>query len=354
MSNRGNIIIVYGSYGYTGRLIVKECITRGLKVILSGRNAERLKRQSEESGFPFEVVDMKDSAALKNLLTKGKLVIHCGGPFKFTARTMVEMCLLTQTHYTDISGEYQVFEILSGFDRQAKEADITVLPGTGFDVVPSDCLALYLKKKLPSATKLQLAFTMSGDGLSRGTSKTMVQGLGEGSVVRKNGKITNLPLGEQIIEVNFGSFKKICLNIPWGDVSTAWWSTRIPDIEVYAAVNSKSIFLVKVSRYFNWILRRKWLKDLLLKRIDGKSDGPTTEKIHTSRSFLWGRVTDPSGGSATATIETLSGYLLTSKASVLIAERILRGEDHPGYQTPASAYGPDLILAIDGTLRSDL
>jgi short subunit dehydrogenase-like uncharacterized protein len=353
MSNRNETLIVYGSYGYTGRLIIKECRSRGLKVILSGRNREKLKEQSDESGFPFEVVDIKDLTALKNLLRKGKVVIHCAGPFKFTAREMVVMCLATQTHYTDISGEYQVFEMLAGFDRQAQEANITVMPGTGFDVVPSDCLATHLKRQLPSATKLQLAFTMSGGGLSRGTSRTMVHGLGEGTVVRRNGKITHLPLGQQILEVDFGPFKKTCLNIPWGDVSTAWRSTRIPDIEVYAAVSSASIPFVRMSRYFNWLLKRKWLKTFLLNRVDRKPDGPPEAKIKQARSFLWGQVSDPSGKSATATMETSNGYVLTSRASVLIAERILNGQYQRGYQTPASAYGPDLILEIDHTARRD-
>ena len=354
MDNRGDVLVVYGSYGYTGRLIVKECISRGLNLILSGRNAQRLKQQSEETGFPFEVVAITDSSALKNLLLKGKVVIHCGGPFQFTAKTMVEMCLLTQTHYTDISGEFQVFELLSHFDTQAKEENITILPGTGFDVVPSDCLALHLKQKLPTATKLQLAFTMSGGGLSRGTSKTMVQGLGEGSVVRRNGKITNIPLGRQILEVDFGPFKRICLNIPWGDVSTAWWSTRIPNIEVYTAVNPKSIRLARMSSYLNGLLRKHWLKNFLLKRIDQRSDGPADSKIRSSRSYLWGKVTDPSGNAQAAIIETMNGYLLTSKASVLIADKILQGQYRPGYQTPATAYGPNLVLEIEGTVRKDL
>jgi short subunit dehydrogenase-like uncharacterized protein len=351
IGNKSDTVVLYGSYGYTGRLIASECKSRGLHVILSGRNRNALENQSKDTGYPFETVELYNTADLKKLLEKAKVVIHCGGPFQSTAKAMVDMCLVTGTHYTDISGEYQVFEMLAARNGEAKVAGITILPGTGFDVVPSDCLAVYLKKKLPSATKLQLAFAMSKGGLSRGTAKTMVQGLGNGATVRTAGKLAHLPLGEKVIWVDFGLFKSRCLNIPWGDVSTAWISTRIPDIEVYAAANSKTIAAAKMSRYFNWALKATWVKKILMKKIDQRPDGPAAEKTEGSNSYLWGKVSDDGGHSVTATIQTVSGYKLTAKTSVLIAERILRGDFKSGYQTPGTAYGPDLILEIENTVR---
>jgi short subunit dehydrogenase-like uncharacterized protein len=351
MNARQNTIIVYGSYGYTGKLIVEECKSRGLHVILAGRRNVPLESQSKETGYPFEIADMNDSIALQGLLEKGKLVIHCAGPFQDTARRMVEMCLSTQSHYTDISGEYQVFEMLQGYDSEGKRAGITILPGTGFDVVPSDCMALHLQKQLPAARRLELAFTSPGGGLSRGTAKTMVQGLGYGSVVRKSGKLVHIPLGEKIKEIDFGSGKFTCVNIPWGDVSTAWFSTGIPDIEVYTPASPALIAASKASRYFNWLLKSRWLKNILSSIIDQRTAGPDREKINSSKSFLWGKVYDDSGKTSSALIETLSGYDLTSKTSVLIAQKILSGNFKTGFQTPASAFGADLILEIENTRR---
>jgi short subunit dehydrogenase-like uncharacterized protein len=91
-------VIIYGSYGYTGQLIVKECKSKNWDVILAGRNREALQQQHEQTGFPFEVVDINDAPALKNLLHKSDLVIHCGGPFRFTAQAMADACLETNTH----------------------------------------------------------------------------------------------------------------------------------------------------------------------------------------------------------------------------------------------------------------
>jgi short subunit dehydrogenase-like uncharacterized protein len=352
--NRSSTIILFGSYGYTGKLIAQECKQQKLNVILAGRNLDALQKQSNETGYPFEVVQIDDRVALQKLLEKGAVVIHCAGPFQFTAKAMADACLETRTHYTDITGEYQVFEMLTGYDEKAKRAGITILPGTGFDVVPSDCLALHLKNKLPDADHLQLAFAMSKGGLSRGTAKTSVEGLGHGSTIRSNGRLLPVPLGEKILEVDFGAFTRKALNIPWGDISTAWRSTGIPNIEVYMSAPDKMIFYAKVSNYFGWLLRMRWVKRILHRKLDERPAGPDEQRRTSGKSFLWGKVWNDAGDTHISRIETLNGYSLTAKTSTLIAEKILKGNFKPGYQTPAMAYGADVILEVMDTKRVDV
>lgn len=348
-------IIIYGSYGYTGKLIVQECKTKNLRVILAGRKREALQKQHEQTGYPFEVLDVHDTPALKNLLQKGSMVLHCGGPFIYTAKAMADACLEVKIHYTDITGEYQVFEMLAEeYDAKAKQAGIMIMPGTGFDVVPSDCLALHLKKRLPSATHLQLAFAMSKGGLSRGTKKSMTEKLGSGSLIRRNGVLTSIPMGEKFMEIDFGSFKTKALNIPWGDISTAWRSTNIPNIEVYAGATDSMIKNAKRSNYLNWLLRMRWVKNFMLKQIDKKPPGPSEKNLETGRSFLWGKIWDGAGNQFTSTMEAPSGYALTAKTAVLIAEKILAGNFKAGYQTPAMMYGEGLILEIATAKRVDV
>ena len=116
------LIVVYGSYGYTGKLIVNLCRQKSLEVVLAGRNMAALAEQSRESGYPYQVIESHDREGLRKLLEPAAVVIHCGGPFKHTAKTMAEACLATKTHYTDITGEYQVFEMLAGMDTLAMSA----------------------------------------------------------------------------------------------------------------------------------------------------------------------------------------------------------------------------------------
>jgi len=346
-------VIVYGSYGYTGQLIVAECKAKGVDVLLSGRNADQLQLQSTATGYPFQAVDINDHRALCDLLKRGALVIHAAGPFQFTAEAMAKACLETQRHYTDITGEIQVFERLARMDADARKAGIALMPGTGFDVVPSDCLAAHLKTRLPSAMHLQLAFASNKGGLSRGTSKTMVEGMGLGGAVRKNGKIVGVPLHEGITEINYGPFQIPSIRIPWGDVSTAYYSTGIGNIEVFRGADKNLIKQVNASRYFNWLLRMRWVKNYLLRQVDKKPAGPNEERRAKSKMYLWGKVADDHS-SAVSLLETVEGYTLTAHTSVLIAQKILAGNFKPGFQTPSLAYGPDLILEVGGSRRLDL
>lgn len=322
--------------------------------MLSGRSEAELKRQSEHSGYPYQVVDSGDLEAIKKLLKPATVVIHCAGPFRYTSQLMAEACLATQTHYTDITGEYQVFESLAGLNGQAKKIGITIMPGTGFDVVPSDCLALHLKNRLPSATHLQLAFTMSSGGLSRGTKKSMTEGLGDRGLIRKDGKLIGIALGEKVMDIDFGPFKTKTLCIPWGDISTAWRSTGIPNIEVYTGATGQMIRNARMSNYLGWLLRMRWVKNYLLKQIDKRPPGPSDQKREGGRSFLWGKVLDASGKECVSRLETMSGYSLTARTAVLIAEKVLNGNFIAGYQTPAMAYGAELIMEVESTKRTDI
>lgn len=347
-----NLIVIYGSYGYTGSLIVEKCKREQLNVLLAGRNKTKLEAQSKKTGYPYKTLKISEPEKLIALLEPAILVIHCGGPFQFTAQRMIEACLATKTHYTDITGEIAVFELAASYNKKAMETDIMLLPGAGFDVVPTDCLALHLKNRLPEATHLELAFATSGGGSSRGTSKTAILGLGEGSLIRKSGRITKVPLHENLKVIDYVKFKTISARIPWGDVSTAYYSTGIQNIEVYMGVNKNIARMIQASRFLNWLLKQHWVKNIFLHKIN-KATGPDEEKRNKGRSYIVGVASDNRQKIKTQ-IETPNGYTLTALSTVAIAQKILDKNFKPGFQTPSLAYGADFILEFEGVTRSDL
>ena len=223
-----------------------------------------------------------------------------------------------------------------------------LMPGAGFDVVPSDCLASYLKSQLPTAINLQLAFMSKGGRLSRGTTKTMIENLGEPQAVRKDGSYSYQLMGNSIKEVDYGPFKQVSMGISWGDISTAFVSTGIPNIEVFSGTTKEQIAKVKKMIKLSFLLKSKLVKNFLKGKIDKKPDGPSDERRKEGRMFLWGRVSDTST-SVEARLSTLDGYTLTAKTAVLISQKILTGDFKIGYQTPSTAYGHDLILEIEGS-----
>lgn len=345
--------LLYGATGYTGQLIAEYAASFGLKPILAGRSEAKVKALAESLGLEYRVFDLADTAALDAALKETPVVLHAAGPFMFTAKPMLEACLRTGTHYLDITGEIAVFEMAVRMDKKAREAGIMLLPGAGFDVVPTDCLALHLKNRMPDATHLQLAFAGLGGGVSQGTAATMAENLGEGGAMRKDGKIVKVPMGHKSMIVPFRDKSLFVMSIPWGDVSTAYHSTGIPNIETYMGFSPSAYRWVKLQRYFNWLLRTSFVRNIVKKRIKERPAGPTPEQRARSKSFVWGRVSNAEGKVLEAQLVTPEGYTLTALTSLLIAKKVLNGNAPVGFQTPAKAYGEDLILEVEGAERID-
>lgn len=343
--------MIYGANGYTGELIVREAVKRGMKPIIAGRTARKIAPLSGKFGLEARAFSLEDPDGIDSALKGIDAVLHCAGPFSLTSAPMVAACLRKEIHYLDITGEIAVFEAMAKRDEAAKDAGVMIMPGVGFDVVPSDCLALHLKERLPSATRLQLAFCGLG-GLSHGTQATMTMNIGNGGAVRRDGQIVTVPTAWKTREIDFGKFRKTGVTIPWGDVATAYHTTRIPNIEVYTAIPSAQIKLLKVARYFGGILATSPIQKFLQSRIP--EGGPSDEQRRAGATYLWGRVEDAQGNAVESRQSGPEGYTLTVLAALAIVEKVLKGEFRAGFQTPARAYGAGLILEIEGTERVDL
>lgn len=347
-----NKFLLYGANGYTGRLIASMASQFNLIPVLAGRNSTALKEMSLALSLEFVIVDLDDTSALETMLKKFPLVLHAAGPFKFTAQKMAQACLATGVHYIDITGEIAIFELLKKMDGLAKEKGIMIMPGVGFDVVPTDCMAKFLHEKMPNATNLKLAFATIGGKLSHGTATTMAEGMGEGGAVRENGKIVRKPLGHKGFWVDFGVKKMFVMTIPWGDISTAYTTTSIPNIETYTAASPKTFSMLKWQKWFNWMLQLSFVRNYYKKKIKKMPAGPDEQMRLKAKSLVWGEVTNDQNEKIIATLQGPEGYTLTAMSSLLITQKILSGNYKIGYQTPAACYGADLVLEISGVTRS--
>jgi short subunit dehydrogenase-like uncharacterized protein len=357
---QNNSFLLYGANGYTGELIARYAHDYNLQPILAGRSKESIEPLAQKLQLPFRIFSLDDTTALLAALKEVKVVIHAAGPFQFTAKQMIEACLQTGTHYLDINGDIAVFEMIKRYDEAAKKSGIMLLPGAGFDVVPTDCTALQLKKILPDAVELELAFATLGGSLSHGTAITMATKLGEGGAMRKDGKIIRVPLGKKGMWVDFftgsdrGIKKLFVMSIPWGDISTAYTTTGIPNITSYTGIAKKTYTLLKAQALFNWLLRTNWIRNFIKKKIKQRPAGPSDEQRSKATSLVWGRATNAAGYMAIVRMSGPEGYSLTMHSALLIVQKILTGNFITGYQTPARVYGEDLVLEIPGVQREPI
>lgn len=350
MSSRN--LLIYGSNGYTGTLIARAAVEQGLRPILAGRNPVRVASLATELGLDYRCFTLEDPSAAVEALADIAAVLNCAGPFSHTSKQMVDNCLRTRAHYLDITGEIPILEALAARDNEAKSAGIMLLPGAGFDVVPSDCLVAHLKTRLPSATRLTLGLRAIGKR-SRGTSMTMVESIHRGGMVRRDGILTPVPAAWKHKLIDFGRGPVKTVLVPWADVSTAYFSTGIPNIEVYMAFPSSVRRMLVLTRYLGWVLGTSTVQSYLKRQVRNQPPGPTDEEREKGVSLLWGEVEDEAGHRVSSRMQTPESYMFTAQTAVAITKKVLAGSAPAGFQTPSRAYGEDFILEFGGVIRSD-
>ncbi|WP_372368902.1 trans-acting enoyl reductase family protein [Candidatus Uabimicrobium sp. HlEnr_7] len=344
--------MIYGANGYSGHLIVRMAVDQGMKPIIAGRNQEQISEIASNFSLEKRIFSLDNPDDISKNLEDIDVVLHCAGPFSRTALPMVNACLKSKTHYLDITGEMGVFASIQKLDSSAKDKEVMLMPGVGFDVVPTDCLAAHLKSRLPSATQLSLAFQGAG-GISHGTATTMVENAGGGGCIRRDGNLVKVKSAWRTRSIDFGYGKTKAITIPWGDVFTAYYSTNIPNIEVYMAAPFAMRFGAKVTRRLGFLLGSSPVQNYLKKRIKSKPAGPSDEQRMRGKSLVWGEVKD-GNEIRTSILEGPEGYTFTAIASLKIVEKVLNNDIKVGFQTPSLTYGSDLVKSCEGVSIKDL
>ncbi len=342
--------MIYGAYGYSGALIVEEAVSRGHRPVVAGRNADKLRPVAEQFDLEMRAFPVADAA---NHLEGIELILHCAGPFIHTAEPMLRACIDTKTHYLDITGEWPVFERAFDLDTEAKSAGIVLMPGVGFDVVPSDCLAAYVASKLPDATELDIGLSM-GTNASAGTLKSTIDALPNGNRARRDGELVKVPYRGATKSIRFSNGKSYqTLAIPWGDISTAYRSTGVPNITTYFVYPLAMVrYMATLGDTVPVMMRIKPLREFIKRQIEAIVQGPDAQARASTTGYIWAEARNDQGESAQAWLESAEGYEFTKLAAVRCVEQVL-DRKLSGSLTPSQAFGADFVLQIPGSKRVD-
>lgn len=341
--------LLYGANGYTGKIILEYAARYGLKPIIAGRSEEKLKPLAEKFKVDYFAFDLSYHVNIVHHIKGLNVVLNCAGPFSQTAEPLVKACLEAGVHYLDITGEIAVFEWIKSQHEQAVQSKICLVPGVGFDVVPTDCVARFLHQKMHDATHLTLALGPVGGQLSHGTASTMVENLGDKGAIREDGQIKAVPTGHKGQVFDFGGKTMFAMTIPWGDISTAYTTTGIPNIEVYARMSRSSFQAMKFQFAFNWLLRLSFVKKLIQKQLDKKVTGPDSAARAKGKSLVLGIVKNKKGEELKALLVGPEGYDFTAHAALLAVKRMETGNFQPGYYTPSLMFGVKFATEIPNT-----
>ncbi|HYC53734.1 MAG TPA: saccharopine dehydrogenase NADP-binding domain-containing protein [Candidatus Binatia bacterium] len=344
--------LLYGATGYSGSLLARASVARGMRPVLAGRNGAALEKLAGQLDLTFRVAALDDTRALDRALQGIGVVLHAAGPYSSTAAPMLEACMRAGAHYLDLTGEIGVVEQLAARGAQARSRGIMVMPGVGLDVVAGDCLALHTASRIKRPVRMK----MGVHGLrlvSRGTAKTIVEAAGDGKA-RRGGRITAMPLGSVERSFDFGWGPTACLNVSWADVATAWYTTGIPDIEVYCEAIVPLRLLAMSNRTMGAMLSTPPMQAWIKAHVDLLPPGPDEDARRRGAAIFVVEVEDAAGDRAVSRLRTAEAYSFTAMVAPAIAARAVSGDVEAGFQTPARVYGADLPLAFDGVVREDL
>ena len=344
--------MIYGANGYTGELIARQAVALGMTPVLAGRSAAKVQPLAQQLGLPHRVFDLsRPQAEWIEQLRGMRVVLLAAGPFSATADAMARACIKAGVHYLDITGEIDVFEHLHSLHEVAKAAGVVLCPGVGFDVIPTDCVALALKEAMPDATHLALGFETAMK-LSPGTLKTSLESAPQGGRVRRSGKLLTVPLAHEVRRIDFGQGEKLAVAVPWGDVSTAFHTTGIPNVTVFIPTTRLGVWFMKLGNVFKPVLAMPWVQSGLQRLAGAWVKGPDEAARALAPSHVWGEATNARGERVVAHVQTPNGYSFTVPGALTVVHHLLTATTlGAGFTTPARLMGSGLVTQVSPTSR---
>jgi len=347
-------VLIYGAYGFTGKGIAELASEYGIVPVLAGRNESKLKPLADSLGYDYIVLPLENNHDnLVKVLKHFEIVLHIAGPYTHTAKPMLDAVVEAGTHYVDLTGENHVIQAELDRDEEFKRANIMVMPAVGYDVVPTDCLNVYVADKISQPTQLTVVLNGSyaaaaGAQTSRGTMKSGLEMLGRPLLKRENGEMVAMATPELIHRKENGR-EQTLLQIPWADMITSYVSTGIPNIEVFQVQEGElPPWLLRVAQSDAGRRVLGWLID------NFAPEGPPPSAQENRQTRIVSTVSNEAGATASAALITPEAYLLTFHSTLIIARRVIDGQWEPGFQTVGKVYGPDLVLEVPGVTRTDL
>lgn len=350
MSNAALRWLLYGAYGYTGKLVIEQALARGHKPVLAGRDARQLQPLAEAHGLEWRACALDDTAGLRRLLADVDLAYHVAGPFTQTAAPLREACIATRTHYVDVTGESPVTAETFAQDARARQAGVLLLPSSGVNAVPADCIAAFVHGKLADADTLEVAID-TVHRQSSGSLVSMVEVASLGGQVRRDGRIEAAPMGAHTRRIDLPIGTRHAMALPLSDLHTVWHTTGVPNITAYVVQQRAAILGARLAApLMQRVFRSRRVRDLVQTQLRRHVQGPDETARAGDHTWAWARASNARGEAVEACLQTLEGYTFTGAVAPLVVEAAL-ASGATGATTAARAFGADFILGVAGTRR---
>jgi short subunit dehydrogenase-like uncharacterized protein len=336
-------LMIYGATGHTGMLLVRRAVVNGERPVLGGRNEQQLRLLADELGLEYRTARITEPRELARALQGIRVVLNAAGPFSITASQLFEACLRSRTHYLDVSGELGVFAALHQRDAAARERGVLVMPGVGFLVLASDCLAAHVAGQVPGPVSLKIALSRPSL-VARGSRRTMLSMISSRVRIRRGGVLVDVPVSALQRNFDLAHGPVACVAISGAETLASFLTTGIPSIEVYAPATSAERAVYRLAAGCSPLLRTVPAQ-LAMRAL---SDCLPAAGNAKRRQVVVAVVENAAGQRAARRLSTPDAYQATTMMALAAVAGVLRGLPHTGFQTPGRVFGPELLFSLPG------
>ncbi|WP_018653741.1 saccharopine dehydrogenase NADP-binding domain-containing protein [Actinomadura flavalba] len=328
-------VAVFGASGYQGGLVLAELRRRGLRPLLVGRSAARLREAARRADLPetVRVADTADEEALAHAFADARAVIDCAGPFARLGPPVLRAALAAGCHYTDTSGEQRhVRWVLDAMDDAARRAGVTAVPAATDGCLLPDLAARLLSDRLGPLDSLFITHVVEGGTSSRGSLRSLVEGMDDirsGGVSYRDGAWTEAaPEPAEVLLPDGAAVRTARFPLP--EVVTIPRATPVRNLTAVVDADLRS---------------RLSAAPPPAESIAALPDGPDPGARAAQRFTYLLDALATSGARARVTLRGRDTYGTTAVTAVETAVRLLAAPPLPGALTASQALRPGSFLA---------
>ena len=350
-SNDAHRWVLYGAYGFTGRLILDQALALGLRPVVAGRSADKIGEMARTHGLEQCVASMDDADALTQMLRGARLVLNAAGPMGETAVPLMQACLSAGSRYVDIGGDVSVLRKQLELAGAFQQARIAAVLAVGFDVVPTDYAAKWVAfdegKLVVGADEIRLGLSLPLS-MSRGSARAFVDEVHQGTLVLRNGTLERVRPRTHIWVFDYGNGPVVSLANTWGDLLTTPLTTGLQNVSVYFEATSSVRQAARLSELIAGPARWAWARSLLKWLVGLQAEGPDEELRISQHATVVAHLLGHGEVIRRIRIRTGDPYEFTGACAAKAVQRLLDVPDLVGIRTPASILGDDFLDGLPG------
>lgn len=333
--------MIYGSTGRSGELIARKAVAHGLRPILASRDEVAVRKLAEELNLPWRAYEINDWEKLRRELSKVNLFVNAAGPLMQTSVLVAESCLAAYTHYFDLTNQIPSLTAIYTLDAEAKEKDVTLLPGLALSPAASNCLVDHLHRVLPDADSVDIALNPFTRNNVPGANLTVMENFVQGGFRRRGGRLERYRTVGELTQASLPTGKHGLLPSALGDVEATYRSTKLPNIMTYIVVDFPSSGSIVQ------------LGNAAGANADGHPAFEHGAPDAPEQSLVWARLSKGGQSLLEGWIQFGEAHEFTAAAMIAGVIRLMTQKKlFAGALTPAAALGPDFILELPNVKRT--